>query len=151
MPPKLRTSRRNATTGKIIKQKASNRRYQQDARAGRTKAKQAARAALIASLAEQAEQEIKGITCAKGNAKVIKRQIREVIQQVQNGGKPPTDANVFDEACTTCCGRNKDCKRECKKTIKKIFPTTKELIEKKNGKKVYESVFSDEDDLQLKF
>ena len=64
----------------------------------------------------------------------------------------PTDENIFDAACELCCKNEKTCKGECKNKLRQKFPTTKELIEKeKKSKKVYESVFSDEDDLQLKF
>jgi hypothetical protein len=132
---------------------ASDRRYELAARADRKKKALKSRADLILSMRRQAENELKGITCGEGNAKVIKRALGQVMKQVQDTGKKPTDKNIFDAACTTCCGKKTDCKNACKEKLIEIFPTTEELkkLKEKKGKKVYESVFSDEDDLQLKF
>ena len=153
MPPKSRSSRRPAITGKIIKEKASNRRLERSQRAGRTKAKQATRADLIKSMRRQAESELMGIDCGRATTGVIRKNIGKIQSKMQQIEEDPSDENIFDAACELCCKKDDTCKGECKKKLKRKFRTTKELIkiEEEKGKKVYESVFSDEDDLQLKF
>tara|TARA_Y100000817_G_C16828544_1_gene532374 strand:+ start:143 stop:601 length:459 start_codon:yes stop_codon:yes gene_type:complete len=152
MASRRSASRRKATTRKILDDKASDRRYEQAARAGRKEKALKSRADLIKSMLIQAERELKGIDCGKANANVIRNKMVIIQKKMKRLEEEPTDENIFDAACELCCKNEKTCKGECKNKLRQKFPTTKELIEKeKKSKKVYESVFSDEDDLQLKF